>query len=258
MLKVESTGKTLDEAIENGLAELKVSKENVDIKIIEKGGFFKKAKVILTVDEDVEQKLKQRDTKIAEEEILINNIEEVQSERPFNVEKMEDNEKTEEVKKLDTIVDNQEDLSVVASGVINFIKQYCALQSIDFNYLIQENQDDINVDIRGEGTEKLIGYRGEGINSLQYLCNIIASKINKNCPRVYINVGNYKQEREQSLIKLARRLASKVAKTKLSMKLEPMTAYERKIIHNALQNDSFVKTYSVGEEPKRCLVIDLK
>ena len=93
---------------------------------------------------------------------------------------------------------------------------------------------------------------------MQYICNIIASKIDKNCPRVYINVGSFKQEREQSLIKLARRLASKVAKTKQSVKLEPMTAYERKIIHNALKNDSFVKTHSVGEEPKRCLIIELK
>ena len=260
MLQVESTGKTLDEAIANGLAELKVSKDNVDIKIIEKGGFFKKAKVVLTADEEVEQKLKNREEKIdvqqdlEQQEVEHEEVEEIEDSKEEDVAIEKTEEEQENIAQNETL----EGLSKVASGVIAFIEQYCKLQNISFQYLVQENQDDISIDIRGEGTDSLIGFRGEGVNSLQYICNIIASKIDKNCPRVYINVGSFKQEREQSLIKLARRLASKVAKTKQSVKLEPMTAYERKIIHNALKNDSFVKTHSVGEEPKRCLIIELK
>ena len=257
MLRVESTGKNIEEAILSGLAELKVSREDVDIKIIEKGGLFKKAKVVLTVDEDVEEKLKQRQEKLdlaeenQEKEITVEQEELVNEQPNVELEQTKDEPKKQEQELYGEV-------SNVASGVIDFLKKYCDLQQITFNYLIQETEDDINIQIQGEGTDKLIGYRGEGINSLQYICNIVAGKINKNCPRVYINVGNFKQEREQSLIKLARRLATKVAKTKQSMKLEPMTAYERKIIHNALKNDSFVKTHSVGEEPKRCLVIELK
>lgn len=258
MLRVESVGKNVEEAILSGLAELKVSREDVDIKIVEKGGLFKKAKVVLTVDEDVETKLKEREQKLNNEDKEI--VEETIENNETQVQEKEEEKQPEteiETEKV-SMVEDFTGMSEVASGVIDFLKAYCEKQNIEFNYLVQETEDDINIQIQGNGTDNLIGYRGEGVNSLQYICNIVASKINKNCPRIYLNVGNFKQEREQALIKLARRMASKVAKTRQSVKLEPMTAYERKIIHNALTNDSFVKTHSVGEEPKRCLIIELK
>ena len=134
MLQVESTGKTLDEAIANGLAELKVSKDNVDIKIIEKGGFFKKAKVVLTVDEEVEQKLKNREEKIDVQQDL--------EQQEVEHEEVEDSkeedvviEKTEEGQENIAQNETLEGLSKVASGVIAFIEQYCKLQNISFQYL---------------------------------------------------------------------------------------------------------------------------
>jgi len=155
-------------------------------------------------------------------------------------------------------VEEEQNYSDVANAVVSFIKSVCSLQGIIVKVDVKENKDDISLDITGENAKEIIGFRGEGLNALQYLCNIIAGKVDKNCPRIYVNVDNYKEEREQTLIKLARRLAYKCAKTKESIKLEPMTAYERKIVHKALQNDAYVTTHSEGEEPRRCLVIELK
>ncbi len=249
MMKVESTGKNIEQAIQNGLAELRVSKDDVEIKILEKGGLFKKAKVLLIVDAEIEQQLKNREKNIQEleEKLQANNLEKEDEELQKNENEQEniENEETEEI-------------SPVAKSVVSFVKSVCALQNCVVKADVKENKDDIEITLSGDNANSVIGYRGEGLNSLQYLANIVASRTNKNCPRIYINVGNFKEERQQSLIKLARRMAVKVAKTKQSIKLEPMTAYERKIVHSALQNDSYVKTYSVGEEPKRCLVIDLK
>lgn len=249
MMKVESTGKNIEQAIQNGLAELRVSKDDVEIKILEKGGLFKKAKVLLIVDAEIEQQLKNREKNIQEleEKLQANNLEKEDEELQKNDNEQEniENEETEKI-------------SPVAKSVVSFVKSVCALQNCVVKADVKENKDDIEITLSGDNANNVIGYRGEGLNSLQYLANIVASRTNKNCPRIYINVGNFKEERQQSLIKLARRMAVKVAKTKQSIKLEPMTAYERKIVHSALQNDSYVKTYSVGEEPKRCLVIDLK
>ena len=280
MLKIESTGKNLEQAIENGLAELKVTRNDVEIKIIEKGGLFKKAKVLLIVDEDVELEMQSRAKKIKELEDKFENDEIANADGDFEnvtddaigedenasdvlLEISEDVKNRVSVEAQAEIIpddedDEEQELSEIAGQVVSFIKSICAIQNIIVKAKVKENKDDIEINLQGERVGDVIGFRGEGLNSLQYLANIYASKLNKNCPRIYLNVGNYKEERQQSLIKLARRLASKVVKTKQSIKLEPMNAYERKIVHSALQNDSYVTTFSVGEEPKRCLVIDLK
>ena len=262
MLKIESTGKNIEQAIENGLAELKVSRDNVSIKIIEKGGIFKKAKVELIVDEDFEQEILSRESRIKALEKKLeeneNNENAVEVEKDANLVAETNANKSNQISEEESEEDEVQNLSEVASGVVSFIKSTCAIQNIIVKAQVKENKDDIEINLSGENVDEIIGFRGEGLNALQYLANIYASKLNKNCPRIYLNVGNFKEERQQSLIKLARRLASKVAKTKQSIKLEPMNAFDRKIVHSALQNDSYVTTFSVGEEPKRCLVIDLK
>ena len=104
----------------------------------------------------------------------------------------------------------------------------------------------------------MIGYRGEVLNSLQnILTNVVGKDINGKV-RVLLNIGGYREKREKDLEILASKIAGSVIKTRKSITLEPMTAYERKIIHLKLQDNDKVETHSIGEEPYRKLVVSLK
>ena len=104
----------------------------------------------------------------------------------------------------------------------------------------------------------LIGKRGQTLDSLQYLTNRVANKMQDGYVRVKLDTENYRQRRKETLENLAKNIAYKVKRTKKPVSLEPMNPYERRIIHSALQNDRFVTTYSEGEEPYRNVVITLK
>ena len=104
----------------------------------------------------------------------------------------------------------------------------------------------------------MIGYRGDVLNSLQQILNNIANKNTEEKIRVLLDIGGYKERREKDLQNLADKIAGTVIKTKKSITLEPMTSYERKIIHSRLQENSKVFTHSIGEEPNRRLVVSLK
>ena len=120
------------------------------------------------------------------------------------------------------------------------------------------NNFDIYVDMNGENLNYLIGYRGETINAIQTILTAIANKKSTQKIRVYLDIAGYREKRIKTLEDLAEKLTRTVERTKKSVTLEPMTAYERKIIHTKLQNNSKVKTFSKGEEPYRKVVISLK
>lgn len=258
MLSIESVGRNLDQAISNGLAELKVSRDDVEIKIIDAGGFFKKAKVLITVDKDVEAQMRAREENIKRlEREFGDKEEEVQEEAKVAEVKAEAETNASEVEEKKEF-EIPSDLPVGATVAIKFVKGLLDEMKIDADLDVEVNDDDIQITINGEKVGDLIGYRGEGLNAIQYIAGIVAGKQDRSCGRVLIDVADYKERRKQSLIKMARRMAVKVAKTKRKLELEPMNAYERKIIHTALQNDSFVTTHSIGEEPRRRIVIELK
>lgn len=105
----------------------------------------------------------------------------------------------------------------------------------------------------------LIGYRGETLDSLQYLVSLIINKGHETeYKRVVLDTENYRSKREETLKRLAFRVADKVKATGKFVKLEPMNPYERRIIHSSLQNDKYVDTFSEGDEPYRRVVVDLK
>jgi spoIIIJ-associated protein len=105
----------------------------------------------------------------------------------------------------------------------------------------------------------LIGYRGETLDSLQYLISLVINKGHEaEYKRVVLDTENYRLKREETLKRLARKIADKVKRTSRAVKLEPMNPYERRVIHSALQNDLDINTYSEGEEPFRRVVVDLK
>jgi len=116
----------------------------------------------------------------------------------------------------------------------------------------------MHIEIVGKDVAILIGRRGQTLDSLQYLVSLVVNSGDSNYVRVVLDTENYRKKREETLIRLANKLAYKVKKFKKSIILDPMNPYERRIIHSALQNNPYVGTKSQGDEPNRKVVIFLK
>ena len=221
-------GKTTTEAISNGLKMLNTSKENVNIKILEeheKRSFFsilapRVVKVEMSLKENVEEA-----PKYIEKEI-----------------KIDENEIKKSKEKIDQFLDE-------------FIKNF---EDLRYETNIDLEKGFLNVNMEGNDSKTLIGYRGEVLNSLQVILNSVSNRGSKEKVRIILNISNYKEKREKSLEELADKISKTVIKTGKAVTLEPMMAYERKIIHNRLQSSNKVKTYSIGEEPYRKVVIAKK
>ena len=224
-----SEGKTTNEAIENGLKELKVSKNMVDVKVLEeeKRSFYN----ILA-------------PRVVKVELTIKNESEVKDENSNKKEKTE--------RKINK---NQEEIDAAVEQVNSFLDKFL---SKDITYKTEVKEYEIYVDIEGEDVNHLIGYRGENINALQTIITSIANKKSTAKIRVYLDIAGYRERRVKTLEDLAEKIARTVVRTKKAVTLEPMTAYERKIIHTKLQSHSKVETFSKGEEPYRKVVIKLK
>ncbi len=124
---------------------------------------------------------------------------------------------------------------------------------------VKEESDTIKISLTGPDMGILIGYRGETLDSLQYLVSLVVNKGHETAyKRVVLDTENYRLKREETLKRLAFKVAGTVRRTGKIIKLEPMNPYERRIIHSALQDDRYVQTFSEGEEPYRRVVVDLK
>ena len=223
-----SEGKTTNEAIEKGLKILNVSKNKVDIKVLEneeKRSFFsiltpRVVKVQLTL-KDVEE-----EHKIVKKEINL----------------------------------SQEEQDIAVKNVEEFLKEFLNKLEKDekIEYSIKADKSGVYVNISDKNLGYLIGYRGETLYALQNVLSAIAGKKIENKVRVFLDIESYRAKREKTLEELAEKISKTVIKTKKSITLEPMQAYERKIIHSKLQNNELVTTKSIGEEPRRRVVISLK
>jgi spoIIIJ-associated protein len=118
-----------------------------------------------------------------------------------------------------------------------------------------KNGKNIEFKLSGDNMALLIGKRGQTLNSLQYLTQLVANRYSNEYFNITVDAENYRERRKETLIQLAERLAEKAVKTKQDIALEPMPSFERKIIHTALASNEKVKTYSNGTEPNRHLVI---
>lgn len=225
-----SEGKTTTEAIEKGLKELQVSKNQVEIKVLEnenKKSFFsiltpRVVKVELTLKEN---------------------------------EKEEKNTRAVEEKPKREYEHNLENLEQAKERVEVFLKDW--LQQVDesLSYTIKIEDYTILVEVEGKAAGLLIGYRGESLNAMQTILSTIA---NRNCNekiRLLLDIENYREKRAKILEDLAEKVAKTVLKNGKSVTLEPMSAYERKIIHSKLQESTKVETYSIGEGDNRRIVI---
>ena len=141
----------------------------------------------------------------------------------------------------------------------NFVENILKNSKIDANINIVQEKNLIKISIEGKEAARLIGRRGETLDSIQLLTGLALNKINKDSNmRVLVDIENYRSKREESLVKYANKVARDVKKTKRTRKLDYMNPYERRIIHSALQNDKYVITYSEGTDPYRRLVIEYK
>lgn len=206
MKSIEIEGKTVEEALNKALLELKTDEHMVDVDVLEQGskGLFnvigvKPAKVRVSLKYDY--------------------IEEAR----------------------------------------NFLANILKAMKIDAEINIEEEDDTLHINLNGKNMGLLIGYRGETLDSIQYLVSLVVNKVHE-LPhkRVILDTENYRSKREETLKGVAIKTANRVMKTKKSFKLEPMNPYERRIIHSALQANAFVVTHSEGEEPFRRVVIELK
>lgn len=225
---VVAEGRTTNEAIEKGLKELKVSKDCVNVKVLDKDdkrSFFsilapRVVKVELTLKEDVEKK------------------------EPVRVRK-----------EITVSLENQEKAK---ENVEKFLQDFIKSLPEGTKYEITMDEKGLNVSITNEKLGYLIGYRGETLYALQNILTSIASKGLEQKVRVILDIEGYKEKREKTLEELAEKVARTVVKTKKSITLEPMQPYERKIIHSKLQDNPKVETFSVGEEPHRKIIVSLK
>jgi spoIIIJ-associated protein len=215
------------EAIEKGLKELGITKEEAEIKVLEnedKRSFFS----ILAprvVKVEIISKKQIRENKAKRTEIEKENI----------------------------------DFDAAIKNVEKFLSEWVkVIPSSDLHYTVNQEDGYLKVNIDGEDLNYLIGHRGDVLNQLQLILSSIASKNSQYKVRVILNIGGFKEKREKQLEELAQKLEKTVVRTKKSITLEPMTAYERKIIHSKLQDSTKVSTSSVGEEPYRRVVISLK
>ncbi len=140
-----------------------------------------------------------------------------------------------------------------------FLKNVLDTMDIKAEIAIKEEDDVINITLSGDKMGVIIGYRGETLDSLQYLTSLVVNK-QHDIPykRIVLDTENYRNKREETLKRLADKTAYKVKKSGKPFKLEPMNPYERRIIHAALQGDSSIHTYSEGEEPYRRIVVEKK
>lgn len=215
-------GHTTQEAIEKGLKIIKLPKELCEIKIIDEGkkSFFD----------------------ILAPKVVKVEIKEIEAKKPEEIEI----ETTEEELK-----NAEEDLRIFLDEFLNKISE-------EAKYNIEIKEKCIYISITGNNIGNLIGYRGDALYSLENILKAIANKKSKNKVIVRLDIENYKEKRNETLKDLAIKKAKIVEKTGKIITLEPMKAYERKIIHNALQENPNVETRSIGQEPKRRIVITKK
>ena len=229
MLKsIIAQGSTTNEAIEKGLKELNVARNMVDIKILEeeKRSFFS---ILAPRVVKVELSLKEEKSK-----------------------------ETQEAKPKKEIHLSLEEQEKAYQNLEEFMAQFVKNLPEETKYKIEKSESAINVSIDNENLGFLIGYRGETLYAFQNILSSIAGKGIKGRVRVILDIEGYKHKREKTLEELADKMAKTVIKTRKSVTLEPMQAYERKIIHTRLQDNPKVETKSIGEEPYRKLVISLK
>lgn len=229
---MERRAKNVELAIEEALKELKTTKENVDIKIIDEGskgflGLGAKDAIVEVTLKEVKQEAKK----------------EVRTAAP----------KTAPVQKVKTSRKRRE--GIPDEEAKKFLGGIFNAMNLDVEISARLENDTVYINLVGDNMGIVIGKRGDTLDSLQYLTSLVVNKYSDDYLKVTIDTENYREKRAEALLALSNRLAEKVERTGRKFTLEPMNPYERRIIHSNLQDNEGVTTYSIGQEPYRKVVI---
>ena len=288
---IDVTGKTEDEAIQSALAQLKMDRDDVSVEILEraKAGFLgigsAPARVRVSYDDGKAEEVKPAEKPAAPKpekkvepasapkavpmyapEVLQKKepraAKEERSGRPAREERRERAPRAERAERPapqpKPIVDLGEECHDEKSEQIRaFLKGLLEHMDSAAEVKVYESEKGrYKVFLEGEKLGALIGRRGETLDAIQQLTNYNINRgSEKNRARVQVDAENYREKREQSLERLAEKVAGKVTKYRRNVTLEPMNAYERHVIHTALQDTPSVTTFSIGTEPNRRVVV---
>lgn len=242
---IEVSAKSVTEAITKASLQLETSSDNLEIQVISEGssGFLgigsKPAVIRVRKKPEVQEELISEEVAVPEE-------------------------KEKVIPKKETVQENskrdEDDVEVMKQVAQEFLTQVFEAMQLDAAIQMEYDKKDecLNIEFTGEDMGILIGKRGQTLDSLQYLTNLVVNKGRQEYIRVKLDTENYRKRRKETLENLAKNIAYKVKKTRKSVSLEPMNPYERRIIHSALQDNKFVETYSEGNEPYRHVVVALK
>ena len=275
MRYIDVTGKTEAEAIEKALAQLGLERDDVSVEILEraKSGFLgigsSPAKVRVTYDDGPEAE----EVPAPAAEKAVQAPEEIPQvvERPKAEPKRAEKKERRPQEKREERSAPQAQAAVAAAGKAELgeevddekarrIRAFLTglLEHMDSAATIKiylPEKDRYKVYLEGEKMGQLIGRRGETLDAIQQLTNYAVNRDRDKRVRIHVDAENYREKREQSLEHLARKVAAKVVKYRKNVTLEPMNAYERHVIHTALQDVEHVTTYSMGTEPNRRVVV---
>ncbi|MCH4166421.1 MAG: Jag N-terminal domain-containing protein [Megasphaera sp.] len=261
MSSVESTGKTIEDAIRSGLVRLGKIRDEVDIEVLAepKNGFLgfgsKPARVRITEKETASAQSVAADT-TREENVQ---TEAVIPEKPV-VEKATTTEipavtQTEQAVTEEPVVKEEFSAEDAAVQAKEFLQE--VLRNMGMDVVIEKmiKSDKVILHLHGKNLGILIGKHGQTLDALQYLTNLTTNQGKETRHFIMLDVENYRRRREETLKQLAVRLADRAKRSGQRVILEPMNGYERKIIHVALQDDENIRTESEGQDPYRHVVI---
>ena len=236
MNKITVSAKTVEDALTEASIELGLASTDIDYEVIEKGsaGFLGigAKQAVITAWKKVEEKPV-----------------EVKEVKETPVEEVEVPEKEEKLAEVEP---------QTKEACEKFLTDVLKSMDMEVNLTSEIDEDGaLSINMEGENMGILIGKRGQTLDSLQYLTNRVANKMQDGYVRVKLDTENYRERRKETLENLAKNIAHKVKRTKRAVSLEPMNPYERRIIHSALQADKYISTHSEGEEPYRRVVVTL-
>ena len=264
------SAKTLDDAITEALVQLGVTSDRLDYIVVEKGsegflGIGRKQAVIKArrkreekpVEETVEES--KVETPVKEEVKPEKKTEKKPAKEHSHTKKNVREEKPEvksEPKKEVELAKVEPQTIETCEKFIYDVMNAMGMYDVKVTSVVDE-EGALSINMEGSNMGILIGKRGQTLDSLQYLTNRVANKMQDGYVRVKLDTEDYRRRRKETLENLAKNIASKVKRTRKTVSLEPMNPYERRIIHSALQSDPAVSTHSEGEEPYRRVVVTL-
>ena len=265
------SAKNLDDAITEALIQLGVTSDRLDYIVVEKGsaGFLG-----IGLKQAVIKARRTPEEKPVEEPVK-EEVKAEEPEKPFKKAEKKPERKTEkkhesfrkpvreEKPEVKSEPKKEVELAKVEPQTIETCEKFIydvmnamGMDDVKVTSVVDE-EGALAINMEGSNMGILIGKRGQTLDSLQYLTNRVANKMQDGYVRVKLDTEDYRRRRKETLENLAKNIASKVKRTRKTVSLEPMNPYERRIIHSALQSDPAVSTHSEGEEPYRRVVVTL-